>query len=402
MRELFAIPGFTRVYTGLTVSAFGDWMLLLVLGIWVKQLTGSSGLAGLTMFFVIAPSLVAPALGVWIDRVRRKQLLVWANALSALAVLPLLVVDGPDRVWVVYTVAGLYGLSSAVIEAGVNGLVKELVPADDLIAANSALQTSREALRLVGPLVGAALFGVWGGGAVAAVDAASFVVAALAIFSIALRQDAPAPAEQGLLRELTAGLRHIASDRVLHHALIGFGIMALLLGLAESTVYAIVEAFGQPATFVAVVITVQGIGAVAGALAAGPLLRRVGEVAGLVCGLVTMALGLIIVALAPTLAVLLPAAGVVGVSIPVLIVAMNTLLQSRTPQRILGRASTVLGLLMSAPTAISIAAGAWLVAIVDFRVIFAAMAAASLLGAAHIAWWLRADLRPARPAATSC
>lgn len=402
MRKLLTIPGFTRVYTGLTISACGDWMLLLFLGIWVKQLTGSSGMAGLTMFFVIAPSLVAPALGVWIDRVRRKPLLVWANALSAVAVLPLLAVNGPDRVWVIYTVAGLYGLSSAVIEAGVNGLVKELVAADELIAANSALQTSREALRLVAPLAGAALFGVFGGGAVAACDAASFAVAALAIGSISLRQEAPPPAEQGLSRELTAGLRHIASDRVLHHAIVGFGIMALLLGLAESTVYAIVEAFGQPATFVAVVITVQGVGAVVGALAAGPLLRRIGEVAGLVLGLVTMALGLLTVSLAPTLAVMLPAAAVLGVSIPILIVAMNTLLQSRTPQRILGRASTVLGLLMSAPTAISIVAGAWLVAIVDFRVIFAAMAAGSVLGAAHIGWWLRGYLRPVRPATTSC
>lgn len=49
MREAFQIPGFARLYAALTASALGDSVLLLVLSMWVKTLTGSNGQAGLTL-----------------------------------------------------------------------------------------------------------------------------------------------------------------------------------------------------------------------------------------------------------------------------------------------------------------------------------------------------------------
>lgn len=401
MRAAFAIPGFGRLYAGLTISALGDWMLLLVLGIWVKELTGSSGLAGLTMFFVVAPSLLVPVAGMWIDRVRRKSLLVVGNALSAFVVLPLLLVHDRGHAWVVFAVAAAYGTSAAVLEAGVNGLVKELMPPEHLVTANSAIQSSREALRLVGPLAGAGLYGWLGGGAVALVDALTFVVAALAIAGVAVRQARPERGGQGVWREMSAGVRHIAADRILRHTFTGFGIMLLLLGLAEASIYAVVEAFGRPPSFVAVVVTLQGIGAVCGAVAAAPLLRSAGEVTGLVLAMLGMAAGLTVIAATRSLTVMLIAGGFIGLTIPIMMIAVNTLVQVRTPQAVLGRTSTVLAMLFGGPQALSMAAGAWLVSVLSFRVIFAAMATASLLGAAHIWWWLRdrVRLRPLPPAA---
>lgn len=391
MRALFGLPGFGRLYAGLTVSALGDWMLLLVLGIWVKDLTGSNGLAGLTMFCVVAPSLLAPVFGMWIDRVRRKPLLVWGNALSTLAVLPLLAVHGRGQVWLIYVVSVLYGVSAAVLEAGVNGLVKELLPAEQLVDANGMIQSSREALRLVGPLAGAALYGALGGGAVAVVDAVTFVVAALAIAGVGVVQAAPERGSGSVWQEISAGVRHVATDPVLRHVFVGFGVMLLLLGMAESTVYAVVEAFARPPSFVSVVVTIQGVGALVGAVTSARVLRRLGEVRGLVVAMVLMGVGLAVVASTSSLAVMLVAAGAIGATIPVMMVAVNTLVQRRTPQAIMGRVSTVIGVLFGGPQALSMAAGALLVSLLSFRTIFAVMAAASVAGAAHIAWWLRGE-----------
>ena len=101
MKAAFTTPGFTRLYAGLTASMVGDSILLLVLSMWVKTLTGSNAMAGLTFFFMVIPSLFAPLMGVWLDRVRRKPFLVWGNVASAVMVLPLVLVRDEGDVWII-------------------------------------------------------------------------------------------------------------------------------------------------------------------------------------------------------------------------------------------------------------------------------------------------------------
>merc|ERR1711969_29210 len=133
----------------------GDSVMLLVLSIWVKTLTGSNAMAGLTFFFMVLPAIFAPLLGIWVDRLPARQVLVVGNLLSAVAVLPLVLVRGAGDVWIIWTVALLYGVSFVVLPAALNGLLKDLVPDDRLVDANASLQTTKEGYRLVGPLVGA-------------------------------------------------------------------------------------------------------------------------------------------------------------------------------------------------------------------------------------------------------
>jgi len=393
MRRAFAQAGFGRLYSGLTTSAFGDSVMLLVLSMWVKTLTGSNARAGLTFLFMLLPSLVAPALGVLVDRVRRRPLLVWGNLASAVILLPLLAVHGPADVWLIWTVAFCYGVSFVVLPAGVNGLLKELLPDEVLVDANAALQTTREAFRLVGPLIGAALFAGLGGGAVALVDAASFVVAAAVIATIGVREEVPQPEQTHLLHRMVAGVRHLVADRVLREVLIGFGIMQLVVGFTESSIYALLDGFGKPPTFAGVVLTVQGVGAVVGGLSSNRVIRRVGEVSTAVAAMVLLALGILVVALTDSLGVMLAAVGVLGAAIPPLFVSVMTLIQRRTPQQIMGRVSLATEVVFGTPQAISLAVGALLVAVLSYHVIFALIAAVTTAGAVYIAARLHGHMR---------
>ena len=267
MRAAFAQPGFTRLFAGLTTSMLGDSIMLLVLSIWVKTLTGSSAMAGFTFFFMCIPAIFAPFVGVWLDRIRRKPMLVWGNVASAVAVLPLLLVRDAGDVWIIWTVAGLYGVSFVVLPAGLNGLLKELMPERMLVDANSSIQTVKESYRLFGPLLGAALFAWLGGWAVALVDAASFLVAAAIISTIRVEEETPEHEQAAYWNQLTDGLRHLVHDRVLGHLLIGFGLSMLVLGFTESAIFALTDHFDRPATYVSVIVSVQGIGAVVGGIA---------------------------------------------------------------------------------------------------------------------------------------
>lgn len=392
MKAVFARPGFTRLYLGLGASMLGDSIMLLVLSIWVKTLTGSNAMAGLTFFFMVVPALFAPVLGMWVDRVRHRPMLVWGNVASAVAVLPLVLVRDAGDVWIVWSVAFLYGVSFVVLPAALNGLLKEMVPDHVLVEANSAIQTTKEAYRLFGPLVGAALFAWSGGWLVAILDAASFVVAAVFIAGIRSVEEVPGQREGRLADEMAAGLRHLAADHVLKHMLVGFGLTLLVLGFTEASIFALLEAFDRPATYASVVVAVQGVGAIVGGLLTSRLVRRVGDVSAGVVGLAVLSISIAGCAAAPTMGVVLAFAGVLGMSLPVMFIVFTTLVQRRSPQEIIGRVSTAVEVVMATPQAVSLALGSLLVSMLSYREIFWVIAIVIAAAAAHVAFWLRGEL----------
>jgi MFS family permease len=401
MRRAFKQQGFARLFAGFSTSMLGDSVMLLVLSMWVKTLTGSNGAAGLTFFWMMIPTLFAPLYGMYIDRIRHKPLLVWGNVISALMVLPLLAVREAGDVWIVYAVAFLYGISFVILPAGLNGLLKEMIPESLLVEANSSLQTTKEGFRLIGPLVGAALFGLFGGGVVAVVDSLSFLVAALIIAWIPLHEGRPERSQQHWWHEMTGGIRHLAHEPVLRHTLVAFALMLIVIGFTEASIYAVLDFFGKPPTFAGVVVSVQGVGAILGGVTASRWVRRLGEAGTVTVGMALLALGLAIVGLTSSLWVTLASVVVLGYSLPLTFIAFMTMLQRRTPHRLMGRVSAAVETVMGAPQAVSLAVGALLVTLLDYHVIFGIMASSTGVAVVYLLIALRGQLfRPDLPSTT--
>jgi MFS family permease len=374
MRELLGIRD-ARVYLGGQVcSLFGDSALLLVLAIWVKELTGSAGRAGLVFFLFALGTLLGPLTGVVVDRVRRRSLLVVANLVSAVAILPLLAVGGAGDVWLIYAVAFLYGLSYVVISAAQSALLTTLLPSELLVDANGFLQTVREGLRLVAPLAGAGLFAAFGATVLVALDASTFVVAAIALLALRLREPRPVrEAIESRREELLAGARHIARTRDLRRMVIALGIALLAIGFCESVMFEVVaHGLHRPAAFLGVLLAVQGVGAVLGGVSAARVARRLGESALTAAGMTLFAIGcaLLAVDLEPVVY-----AGVIlsGFGLPWIIVGEITLVQRRTPHELQGRTFSAVELLTGLPQTVSIAIGALLVGVVDYRLLLLAI-----------------------------
>lgn len=192
-----------RIYlTGQVFSLFGDSCLYLAMGIWVKTLTHSNAAAGLTFFFLIAPSLVAPAASLIVDRMRRRPLLIAVNVLTGGVVLLLLAVQGAGQVWLIYVVMALYGLSHSLLSSAQSALLTVMLPADLLPEANAGLRTAQEALRLIGPLAGAGLFVAVGGHVIAIIDAATFVPPVICLLALRIAEPAPHPLARHWRKEI--------------------------------------------------------------------------------------------------------------------------------------------------------------------------------------------------------
>lgn len=394
MKAAFQQRGFGLLFTGLFTSMVGDSLMLIVLAIWVKELTGSNGAAGLTMFFMTVPSLVSPVSGMIVDRLRRRTTLIWGNLATAAAVLPLLAVHSSRQVWVIYLVALLYGVSWVVLPAALNGLLKELLPDEMLVDANASLSTTREALRLFGPMAGAGLYAWIGGAPVAIIDAASFVVAAVTVVLLKVREDKPVREPEHWTSEFTAGIRHIWADALLKSTLGAVALTLLVVGFLESAVFAAVQDYGRSPSFVGVVISVQGVGAVAGGLLSPRVIRALGEARAIAVSLLLIAAGLAVAAGTPWLAGFFVGTVVLGAALPILIVALNTLLQVRTEQRMMGRVSAAADVLLGTPQSGSIALGALLVTLISFRSIFWVSAVVVAASALLLLWATRGRSGP--------
>lgn len=172
---------------GQTLSSLGDRALIIAFGIWAKELTGSDGAAGVAFFFVAFPTLLAPFAGVVIDRYPRRRVFLFANLIMAGVLLLGLLVHGSGQLWLLYLIILCYGFSTIFIDPTQSTIIASIVPKSELADANGLLQTVSGGVRLLAPLIGAGLFTVVGGRAVAVIDAATFVMAALCVLESGFR-----------------------------------------------------------------------------------------------------------------------------------------------------------------------------------------------------------------------
>lgn len=396
MRRAFRVPGVKLLLAGQTLSMFGDRALLLVLAIWAKTLTGSSAAAAMVIFVVVAPALFAPIGGLVVDRLRRRSVMITVDLVVGAGVLSLLFVHGQEQLWLLYAVAALYGAGGMVFESAQSALLTTMLPEELLPEANGAFQTVREGLRIVAPIAGAALFAGIGGGAVAVVDAATFAVSAVCLAFLPGHESKPARPEHHVLREAAAGIRHVLATIPLRRIVLTTAVALLVVGFAETVIFAVVDqGLHRPPSFVGVLGFAQGIGAVAGGLTSARAIRRFGDARVAAAGIGLFAIGDVGLA---TAALPVVAGGIVvaGFGIAWLVVAFVTSVQRRTPSGLQGRAFSAADAMVSVPQTISIAVGAALSLVLDYRILVAVMSTVTLAAAV----WLGVRGRAASLAVT--
>jgi MFS family permease len=374
MRRLLRLRNVRVFIAGWTLSTFGDWAMFIVLGVWAKDLTGSNSAAGLVFFALGVPSLLAPFAGLLVDRLPRRPLLMAIYSAEALVVLSLLFVHDRGDVWILYAVTVFYGAAGTFGASARSALLTVMIPRDLLGESNGILQTLREGLRLVAPLVGALIYASVGGGAVAVLDSASFVAVVIALALIRLDEPRFERVEHRFVSELLAGARHVFATLPLRQIVLATGACLLVVGFAETLIFAVLEeGLGRPASFFGVLSSLQGVGAIVGGLLAARTMRRIGDVRLVGVGMVLFAVGALSFA-SHSLALVLTGIALGGAGLAWIIVGYATAVQVRTPLRLQGRVLSAADTLVSTPQTISIALGAALVSVMDYRILVVAMA----------------------------
>jgi len=397
MRKVLAVRDARVFLAGWTLSQFGDWAMFIVLAVWAKALTGSNADAGLVFFASSLPSLFSPLSGMLVDRVRRRPLLIVVYSVEAVGVLALLFVHGRRDVWIIYAVTLFYGAMGTLASSARSALLTTTLPRDLLAEANGIFQSVREGLRLIAPLAGAVIYAAAGGGLVAVLDSASFVAVVIALAFMRAPEPKFERVEHRFVAEAVAGARHIFRTLPLRQLVLATGAALLVVGFSETIVFAVLaRGLHRPPSFLGVLSSLQGVGAIAGGVTAARLLRRIGDVRLAGFGMMLFALGDLTFA-SSSLALVLTGIAVAGAGVSWLIVGLFTALQVRTPLRLQGRVGSAADLFISTPQTISIAAGAGLITLVDYRLLVVVEAAAVLACGAYLLSRKRESI-PVKPA----
>jgi MFS family permease len=110
-------PGVARLATAGLLSEVGDWMLFIALPLYVLQLTGSALVTSTVFALEMVPTvLVGPLAGVLIDHCDPWRLMRAVAALQAVCLLPLLLVQSADELWLVYLVVVVESVLATIIE----------------------------------------------------------------------------------------------------------------------------------------------------------------------------------------------------------------------------------------------------------------------------------------------
>ncbi|GHI96400.1 MFS transporter [Streptomyces olivaceus] len=345
---------------GVVVSGFGTSALWLAAGVWVKDLTGSDGLAALCPLAMWAPALAGPVLGTLVDRVRRRPLLIAASLLMASLLPALLAVGSRDTLWLLFAVLFVYGTAGVVHDAAESALVAAAVGPELLGDFNGLRMTANEGMKLVAPLAGAGLYAAYGGPAVALLDAATFAVATGVYAALRIREAPPVPPTGSWRRRTAEGARYLWGHPGLRPLVLAGGVTMLCAGVSGATVYAVVDALGHSPAYAGALYAVQGAGSVVAGLLAGPAVRRLGGRRFAAAGLALLALAVAGRA-APYDAVALTASAAIGAGLPAVLIAALTSVQQVTPGPLLGRVAATANSLVFTPNVLGLAAGAALV-----------------------------------------
>lgn len=350
MFSLLRRRNFALLWFGGLISILGDRVLLIALPYFVYQETGSTLASAIMVAAELLPRLLFGSFaGVFVDRWDRRNVMVVTSIAQGLVILPLLLVDSAETIWIVYLVSFFQTTFAMFFSPAENALLPTLVGEDDLLTANSMNSLNNNLARLIGPPLGGAILALQGLPGVVLFDSLSFIIAGLMILAItgttrtaspesASVEAAPTSGRSGFWKEWLEGIEIVGRDRVV--AVLFITVVLLNFGgIMIDPLFApfVEDVLGASAAVYGWLSTVQAVGGIAAGLIAGRVSRYMSTAA--MYGWMEVVLGVILFVRynIPDLTLQFGASLLTGLVATLGVAALDTLFQQKVPNSHLGR-----------------------------------------------------------------
>ena len=338
---------FLKLWAGETISDFGDQITLLAIPLTaVIVLKASAFEMGLLAAAGAAPiALFSLPVGVWVDRLPRRRILVAADLgrAVALATVPIAFVAGVLGMPHLYAVAFITGTLSVFFIVAYQAYLPALVGREQLVEANGKMNASGSLAQLAGPSVSGILVQLFAAPMPVVVDALSFVGSFIGVAAIRRPEPVLEPRGRDMRAEIREGMISLLGNPILRPVVISGSIFILLFS-AQTAIFLLYLSrdLGLPPSIIGLLLAIGGVGALGGALLAARISRRMGIGPSFLGGAI-LVVGFLVargVASGPTvvIVIVLAASQLVGLfAVSLFNVNGPSLRQALTPPHLLGR-----------------------------------------------------------------
>ncbi len=347
-RSLWHDRNFLTMWSGQALAQFGAQITELAIPVLAVLILGASELevgtlnaAGFAAFLIVG----LPA-GAWIDRMRKRHVMIWADAVRAvaLATLPLLWWLGALEMWHLYAVSVVVGVATVFFDVSYQSIIPSLVRPAQIAEANGKLQSTYELANIAGPGIGGWLIAVLAAPLAILATAATYAASVVALLFTRDREEARRPEDRApILHEIWEGLRFVFREKLLRR-IVGTTATSNFFNTISMTmlpIFILRELGLSPATM-GVIFSLGAVGGFLGAIATPHIVRRIGEARAIPIssiGFSLVGLFLPMAALVPQIAFGLIVAQTFVATFTVLLynITQVTFRQRITPPRLLGR-----------------------------------------------------------------
>jgi MFS family permease len=336
---------FALLWTGAFVSNIGTWMESIALGTYVDHLTGQALWVGIVAAAAFVPiAFFGPLGGALADRLPRKWLLITTTLVqTALAtVLTILFATGNPSAPTVAVIALGNGVCAALGFPAFQALLPDLVPVEDLSGAIALSSAQFNLGRVVGPVLAGVVISIGGFAWAEGINAVSFLAVVAVLLTLVLPAPDPNARAQRIWASIKDGFRFVRRDGGLRVNALAMCLNTFLAAPFIALVPAMAgQVLGNVKTGTSVLVTAQGVGAVAMALALGPLVGRYGPRRVLITMMGVLPFALTLYAFAPNIALSALALVFVGAFYLGALSTFTTVAQLRAPANLRGRVLAV-------------------------------------------------------------
>ena len=364
--SLFRDRDFRLVAASVALSALGDWVAIVALGLHVKEMTDSGFAVAALWVCLFGPSvLVAGHVGLLVDRVEATRLLALVSiaGVAAAAVLAFSGAVGP-----VLVLTAALGIVFATSQPAEFSLVPPLAGRDRIQEANGHIETARYVGFGIGPLLGGLLFSIGGLELAMLVDAATFAFVALAALALRIKREPAALGDVERAPRARDGIAFLFRDRLLSLAMtIAFGSLLFMSAVWVAELFFVEDVLDRGDLAYGAMLSIWTAGMALGAML---LSRRVAAGAVAAAGLVAATVqgaALAAPALWLSFAFFLGCSFVGGVAHGLKNVMFRSLIHVRVPDELHGRAFAAYNGIRNTAELGAFAAGGMLVATIGAR-----------------------------------
>jgi len=339
---------FLTIWSGQALSEFGAQITELAVPVLAVLLLHATEfeVGVLTAANVAAFLLIGLPAGAWIDRMRKRHVMIWADGVRAVALgfLPLLWWAGLLQMWHLYAVALVMGVATVFFDVSYQSLIPSLVRPRQIADANGKLQSTAQLANISGPAIGGWLISVLTAPVAILATVGTYVASFVALLFTRDHEVRREPEDHApILSEIVEGLRFVFTETLLRR-IVGTTATSNFFNTISTTMLPIfiLRELGLSPEAMGLIFALGATGGFVGAIATPHIVRRIGEARAIpvsAIGFSVIGVFVPVAAMVPAVAFpLLVAQGFVGMFTVLLYnITQVTFRQRITPTRLLGR-----------------------------------------------------------------